>query len=153
MKKLSLVLFFAAWAMSSFAWADNGAKIEAEKLLEAMNAEMIMQQSMERMLDLQIRQNQNIAPLRAVMLKFLEKHMSYKSIKQDLIDIYAAEFNEVELSEMRKFYETPTGKKAIEKMPLLMSKGGEIGSRRVQENMGELQQLIKQELEKTQSKQ
>lgn len=153
MKKLSLLLFFTAWTISSAAWADNGAKLEAEKLLDAMNTEMIMQQSMERMLDLQIKQNQSIAPLRGVMLKFLEKHMSYKSIKQDLIDIYAAEFNGTELSEMRKFYETPTGKKAIEKMPLLMSKGGEIGTRRVQENMAELQQLIKEELEKTQAKQ
>jgi len=109
---------------------------------------MIMQQSITRMLDLQIQQNPKIAPLRGVMLQFLEKHMSYKSIKQDLIDMYASEFTSAELVDLRRFYETPTGKKAVEKMPILMSKGGELGTKRVQENTAELQQMIMQELER-----
>ena len=53
-----------------------------------------------------------------------------------------------ELKELTAFYETPTGKKTIEKMPQLMAQGAQIGAARVQENMAELQAMIKEESER-----
>jgi hypothetical protein len=86
------------------------------------------------------------------MLEFFRKYMSYKSLRPELVELYANEFSAAELKEMRTFYETPTGKKAIEKMPVLMSKGSQIGVRKVQENMPELEQMMKDETEKIEKK-
>lgn len=43
------------------------------------------------------------------------------------------------------FYSTPTGRKSIERMPALVSKGAQMGSARVQAHMDELRQLIEAE--------
>jgi len=56
--------------------------------------------------------------------------------------IYMAEFSESELNELTKFYQTPLGKKTIQKMPALMAKGAEIGQKRVQKHLPELQAAL-----------
>ena len=44
-------------------------------------------------------------------------------------DLFKAEFTEKEILDMIAFYETETGKKAIQKLPSLMEKGRSIGSK------------------------
>jgi hypothetical protein len=148
MKTLRLVLFVSAMLASSIAWSDDAAKIEAGKMLDSMGMETVLGQAIETTLDEEIRQQPNLTPYKGVMLEFFRKYMSYKSLRPELVELYANEFSAAELKEMRTFYETPTGKKAIEKMPVLMSKGSQIGVRRVQENMPELEQMMKDETEK-----
>jgi hypothetical protein len=43
---------------------------------------------------------------------------------------------------MTKFYKTPTGQKMASKQTVLMSKGGELGQRKLQEHMPELKEAI-----------
>jgi hypothetical protein len=76
------------------------------------------------------------------MKAFLNKYMSWASLKDDMAKIYMAEFSESELNELTKFYQTPLGKKSIQKMPVLMTKGAEIGQKRVQEHLPELQAVL-----------
>jgi hypothetical protein len=76
------------------------------------------------------------------------KHMSWESLKADTIQIYMAEFTEKELDELNRFYETALGRKMVEKMPTLMGKGAELGAKRVQDNMPELQSAIAEEAKK-----
>ena len=76
--------------------------------------------------------------------------MSYNSLKEDLVKIYADAFNEDELYEITKFYETPAGQKTIEKMPELASKAAQISLKRVQNNKSELEEMLKQESERIQ---
>ena len=82
------------------------------------------------------------------MKQFLAKYMSWDSLKADMIKIYMDEFTESELGELNKFYQTPVGKKTVEKMPTLMSKGAQLGGQRVQEHMPELQAAIAAEAQK-----
>ena len=82
------------------------------------------------------------------MMKFFQKHMSWESLEFEFIYIYSQAFTAQELKELTAFYETPTGKKTIEKMPQLMAQGAQIGAARVQENMQELQAMIKEEAER-----
>lgn len=105
-----------------------------------------MNSMIEQSLEMQIKSNAQLAPLRAVMRKFFAKHLSCEALKDDFIDLYVAEFTEEELLDIAAFYQTPTGRKSIEKMPVLFQKGGELGSRRVQENAGELRKMIQEEL-------
>jgi hypothetical protein len=103
------------------------------------------------MVDMQVKANPQIAPHADVLKGFLLKHMSWDSLKEDLITIYADAFTEEELGQVAAFYRTPAGKKVVEKTPELMTKGMELGVRRVQENQAELQQLIQSEVGKTQN--
>jgi hypothetical protein len=72
-------------------------------------------------------------------------------LKDDLIKIHMEEFTEEELKEIAAFYRTPIGKKAIQKMLPLQQKCSELGMKRVQENIGELQRMVVEELQKKDS--
>jgi hypothetical protein len=91
------------------------------------------------MLEMQVQQNPALVPYQAQMKAFLNKYMSWASLKDDMTKLYMAEFSESEVNELTKFYQTPLGKKTVKKMPLLMTQGAEIGQKRVQEHLPELQ--------------
>jgi len=136
--------------------ADDRSRKEAEKMMQGIGMKKALEQSMEQILNVQLQQNPTLKPFKKVMLKFFEKHMSYESLKPELVEIYSNTFTEAELKEINAFYATDVGKKTIEKMPELMGKGAQIGAKRVQDNIQELQKLLKDEserIEKLQDKQ
>jgi len=143
-----MLLIIMAWG--PIAAADNAAKKEAENLLNAVGMELAIEQSMAQMLNIQLQQNPALLPYKGVMLEFFKKHMSYESLKPDMLRIYADAFTAAELREINAFYATDIGKKSIEKMPLLMSQGAQIGAARVQDNIEELQTMIKAEADRIQ---
>lgn len=120
----------------------------AESLLSMMNMDNLLSQTVDQMLAIQVQQNPAIAPYQAQMKTFLNKYMSWASLKDDMVKLYMAEFSESELNELNKFYQTPLGKKTVEKMPGLTAKGAEIGQKRVQDHLPELQAAIKGDAEK-----
>lgn len=128
----------------------NSHRQAAERLLKVANMENALQQSIEQMLSIQLQQQPTLTPYKEVMLKFFKKHMSFESLKEDIITIYIEEFTEKELNEIIIFYESPVGRKTIEKMPKLMGKGAQLGANRVQQNIGELQKMIEAESERIQ---
>ena len=151
MKLFCLSLLFSALALSSpvTARADQAShRKAAESLLNLMEMDKLISESVDQMLAVQIQQNPTIAPFQTQMKAFLNKYMSWASLKDDLIGIYVTEFSESELNELNKFYQTPLGKKAVQKMPGMMAKGAEIGQKRVQEHLPELQATIASEAEK-----
>jgi hypothetical protein len=130
--------------------ADAASEKEAEKLLNMVGTQEVMEQSMSQMLDIQLQQNPALAPYKGVMMEFLNENMSYESLKPELIKMYSEEFTSSELREINAFYSTDVGKKSIEKMPTLMMQGGQLGATRVQENIGDLQAMIQAESERIQ---
>lgn len=117
----------------------------AEALLNLMDMEKLMAQSVDQMLQMQVQQNPAIAPYQTQMKTFLAKYMSWTSMKDDMVKIYAGEFTEAELKELTAFYQTPLGRKTVQKMPALLQKGAEMGQKRVQEHLPELQAAIQAE--------
>jgi hypothetical protein len=116
----------------------------AEALLNLMDMDNLMNESIDQMLEMQVKQNPAIGPFKDEMKKFLSKYMSWSTMKGDMVKIYAAEFTEPELKELLAFYQTPLGKKTVAKMPKLMAKGAELGQQRVQEHLPELQKAIQE---------
>src|SRR5215211_4572594 len=114
----------------------------AESLLTNMDMDKLMSQSVDQMLQMQVQQNPAIAPYQTQMKTFLAKYMSWAAMKDDMVKIYVAEFSEPELKELNAFYQTPLGKKTVQRMPTLLAKGAEIGQKRVQEHLPELQAAI-----------
>ena len=132
---------------SSRAWSDEKShRAAAEEMLEVVDVDRVMTAAAEQMLAIQLKADPRLKPLREVMKKFFAKHLSYAAIKNDLIQLYTAEFTETELKEITAFHRTPTGRKTIEKVSALMQKGAELGEKRVQENLDELRQMIAEEL-------
>ena len=143
-------VLITALGMSSKSLADAASEKEAEKLLNMVGTQEVMEQSMSQMLDIQLQQNPALAPYKGVMMEFLNENMSYESLKPELIKMYSEEFTSSELREINAFYSTDVGIKSIEKMPTLMMQGGQLGATRVQENIGDLQAMIQAESERIQ---
>lgn len=140
-----VIVLITALGVSSMSLADAASEKEAEKLLDMVGTQAVMEQSMSQMLDIQLQQNPALAPYKGVMMEFLNENMSYESLKPELIKMYSEEFTSSELREINAFYSTDVGKKSIEKMPTLMMQGGQLGATRVQENIGDLQAMIQAE--------
>jgi len=145
MKPFLLSILIGALAILSPATirADEASHRKAtETLFGLMGMETMISQSIDQMLAMQVQQNPALAQFQPQMKAFLIKYMSWASLKEDMTKLYMAEFTEAELTELTKFYQTPLGKKTIQKMPTLMAKGAEIGQKRVQEHLPELEALL-----------
>ena len=140
---LSILIGAIALVQPAIMRADEAShRKAAESLLSLMDMDTVMSQSIDQMLQIQIKQNPAIAPYEQEMKNFLKKYMSWAGLKDDMVKIYTDEFTESELGELNKFYQTPLGKKTLQKMPVLLAKGAELGQRRVQEHLPELQTAI-----------
>lgn len=145
MKRLLITVVLAAtfFVTSGHASAAGSSHYKAaEDLLAMMDMENLMQKSISQMLQVQLQRQPQMEPYKDVMLEFFSKYLSWSSLKDEYIDIYVSEFDESELRDMIAFYKTSTGQKALNKMPLLMNRGAQIGSRKVQENAHILRQMI-----------
>jgi hypothetical protein len=120
----------------------------AHELFAVMDIGKMMDNAITKMVDVQVKQNPMIAPVKTVMLDFFRKYMSWDVLKDEMAKIYAEEFTIKELKELTAFYKSPLGQKMAQKMPVLMAKGAELGQRRVQEHMPELQAAIMAEMAK-----
>ncbi len=120
----------------------------AEQLLEVMKMDVNMERMVANMLEVQIQQQPAMQPFRHVMLQFLNKYLAYSAIKPDFIKIYTDEFSERELRQIIAFYKTPTGQKTINRLPVLMQKGAQIGASRVRDHQDELRVMLEAEAKK-----
>ncbi len=115
----------------------------AAELLDLVHVDRSTSQALDVVLKLQLRQQPNLEPYEHTLRAFVQKYMSWESLKGDYARIYADALSETELRQMIAFYRTPTGQKAIKMIPELMAKGAALGQSRVQENREELQRMIR----------
>lgn len=148
MRAIKITLLIALLSFSFISFANPEAEVEASKLLKTMDMNRIINENMSNMVDMQIQQQPTLAPFKSVIMKFFQKHMSWESLEFEFIYIYSHAFTAQELRELRAFYETQTGKKALEKMPQLSAQGSLLGALRVKENMPEMQAMLIEEAER-----
>ncbi len=120
----------------------------AEQMLTILDTPNLLKQSIDQMVTIQVQQNPTMAPYEEALREFFGKYMSWDTLKPDLIQLYMDEFSEAELGEINKFYQTPAGKKMVGKLPALMAKAAQLGARRMQEHMPELQATIEAQAKK-----
>nr|ACO70902.1 hypothetical protein [uncultured Verrucomicrobiota bacterium] len=63
----------------------------------------------------------------AAMSEWFDAEIKWVEIKPKIVDLYVREFTEQELKDLLAFYQTPSGKKAIIKLPVVMQQGAVIG--------------------------
>ena len=146
MKSLLRALLVLVLCLPSFALAEQ--RKEAALLLDQIDMQATLDQSISLSLDAQISSQPQLAPYRETMLAFFRKYMSYESLKADLVRIYEEAFSEKELAQLRAFYATPIGKKSLQLMPSLMAKGAELGQKRVEAHIPELTKMIQEQTER-----
>lgn len=145
MKKI-LVLSFIACTISLQAHADTRTHYKAaEECLVAMNTKETIEQSIDKQLKLQIKNQPGLAQYKVILQRFLEKYMGWESIKGDLIRLYAQAFSESELRDITKFYRTSTGQKMLRQQSTLAEKGALVGAKKVNDHLAELTSMINAE--------
>ena len=156
MKNKSVIFLVVALCLftspSSFA-TDDAHRKAAHDLLDTMNLNELMAQSIESMMQIDLLNNPSMFPYEDTMREFFNKHMSGESMRDDYVDLYTEFFSEEELIEMNKFYNTPTGQKTIKLTPELMARGAMLGQNRVKENVSELMAMIEEEAKRIQEAQ
>ncbi len=137
---------------------DANAVKAAKELFTQMEMEKVMSASMEQALDPQLEQmrrfgisDQGMTDLKKEMLAFMREVMSWEIMEPELVRLYASNFTTTELNEMTAFYQTPTGKKALQLTPTLMAEGMKMGQQAVQARQAELQARIQPIIEREMS--
>jgi hypothetical protein len=150
MKLFARALLVVALCLPTFAHAAATPEslAAATRLLESMDMQATLDKSIELALDMQIKAQPALEPYRGVMEEFFHKYMSYEALKPQLAQQYAEVFTAAELDELTKFYASPTGRKALELVPSLMQKGGEIGQAQVEAHMPELLKMIQDQTDR-----
>lgn len=142
---LSIVLTLPVTALKA---DERSHRKAAEALLKAMNIEATMMQTVEKMVELEIKRNPQMEMYKDVFRRFFKKHMTGKSLVRDFATLYMEEFTEKELNDITRFYRTKTGKKTIQKLPVLAQKGAQWGQQKVRSNIDELKQMLEEETDR-----
>lgn len=121
---------------------------KASQLLDAINMQKQYEQILQTTLDNQIQSHPELTQYKNTMMNFLNKYMGWDAIKNDFAALYGEMFTAGELEQLIAFYKTPLGQKLLQAMPELFSRGQQLGQKKVQEHMTELQSMIEAESKK-----
>jgi hypothetical protein len=122
--------------------ADSSQREQIETLFRLTQMEKKIQESVDSIVQLQIRQNPQLAQHEKTIQDFFTKQIGWNALKNDIADMYMKTFTEKELEEINAFYITPAGQKVITELPQLVQQRNQLAMTRIQQNIGELQQLI-----------
>jgi len=140
------LLLFAAAGASRAAEAPPG---KARDLYRLIGGDRTIEQAADAMLTA-IRANPQLQPYGDVIKEWFSRVVATGEFETEMVKLYADAFTDAELDELLAFYRSPLGQKSLERMPELMRRGADIGSRIAKQHTGELEEMIakrKKELE------
>jgi len=141
MINLATAMLLCITSASVFA-AENSHRQQVETLFRLTQMEKKIQESVDSVVQLQIRQNPQLAQHEKTIHDFFTKQIGWDALKNDITEMYMKTFTEKELEEINAFYITPSGQKVITVLPQLVQQRNQLAMMRIQQNIGELQQLI-----------
>lgn len=140
---LITLLFTASLILPGLTAADEKGHVEqVEILFKLTRMQQKIDESVESVAQLQLRQNPAMEAKSDQLMAFLEKYIGWNAVKADLYAMYMQTFTEDELKTINDFYITPTGQKVIIIVPQLVQERNRLAMQRLQENVGELQQIM-----------
>ena len=140
---LITLLFSTSLILPGLTAADDKGHIEqVEILFKLTRMKQKIDESVESVAQLQLRQNPALAAKSDQLMDFLERHIGWNAVKADLYAMYMQTFTEDELKTINDFYITPLGQKVIVIVPQLVQERNRLAMQRLQENIGELQQIM-----------
>ena len=140
---LITLLFTASLILPGLTAADEKGHVEqVEILFKLTRMKRKIDESVESVAQLQLRQNPAMEAKSNQLMAFLEKYIGWNAVKADLYAMYMQTFTEDELKTINDFYITPTGQKVIVIVPQLVQERNRLAMQRLQENVGELQKIM-----------
>lgn len=139
---LPLIALFTLLAFSSVQAAKDTHREQVEELFKLTQMEKRINQSVDSIVQLQIRQKPDLEKKKDKLTAFISKHIGWKAIKDDLADMYMKTFSEEDLKTINTFYSTPAGKKMMSEVPGLVQKRNKLAMKRLQDNFDELKKII-----------
>lgn len=140
---LIAVILAANLALPGLSVADESSHLEQiEILFKLTQMEKKINESVESVAQLQLRQNPELVAKRDQLMAFLERHIGWNALRGDLSGMYMRAFTEEELKVINDFYITPTGQKVITTVPQLVQERNRLAMQRLQQNIGELQGIM-----------
>ena len=110
--RFPVALLSACWLYQPVAWADDAShRQEVETLFRLTQMEQKVNDSVDNLLALQIRQNPELAQHKRIVRDFLERYIGWQALRPELVNMYQSAFSEAELKQMNAFYITPVGQK------------------------------------------
>jgi hypothetical protein len=137
-----ILLLLALTATTSYAADNEAQRQQVETLFKLTQMEKKIQESVDSVVQLQIRQNPQLMLHEKTIHKFFNKHIGWTALKDEITDMYMRKFTEKELEEINGFYITPAGQKVITVLPELVQERNQLAMMRLQQNIGELQQIV-----------
>ena len=122
MKKNILAITFLALGVLTNAQSSKELKIA--ELLETMGSTEAMKTSYEYMIE---HYKKNYPDVPTEYWDKASKYVNYNELIEKLIPLYTKHFTEQEIESLITFYRNTTGKKMIDKMPLILQESMEIG--------------------------
>ncbi len=152
-KTIACGLLFATLlvGLPAHAAPENGRLMAAVNLLEAMDMRVTLARTVEHTTAAEVDKTPDLIPFKGVMLEFMSRYMGYDNLKDDLARLYADAFTRSELEELARFYQTPLGRKMLQKLPELTVQGSRLGQQKVEEHLAELEVMIAREVERLQA--
>jgi len=163
MKRLTLVLLMLSLTFAGTAHADTTSHRQAVlKLMEVTNVRQITDQMAVEMqamigqqfdaMNLDAEGQQTAQKYKMDMAMWLSHMLDWDSVKDVYVDIYTEVFSEAELKEITAFYQTPLGKKMLQKMPELIKSTVQKTQAMMQQKIPEIQRKLEQYESDLQSK-
>lgn len=72
----------------------------------------------------------------------LEQAVGWGSLKPDMVKLYTRNFNEQEMKDLIRFYESPLGKKVLEQMPSLTAQSAQLTQSKLETAVPKVNQLL-----------
>lgn len=120
----------------------------ASELFTVTHIEQTFQAGLDQAVRTQITAQPALRELEHTMRAFFDRYMSFDSIRERFLALYTEAFSELELRQMTAFYRTPVGERAVQEIPELMRRGGEIGAEQVRAHQSELADMIREEMQR-----
>ncbi len=118
---------------------------QTAELLEQTTTQMTrMFSAMSQRPDITAAQKKIIKTYEQKATDLLKTELTWNKLENEFVDLYTEVYTEPELTELTRFYETPVGKKMLEKTPELMARSMQISQQHVQLLIPKMQQLMMQ---------
>lgn len=127
---------------ASYAADDNTHRHQVETLFKLTQMEQKVNDSIDSIMQLQMSQNPQLLQHKSEIRAFFERQIGWAALKSYITDMYLQAFTEAELKAINDFYITPTGQKVINTLPDLVQQRNQLAMQRIQQNIGELQQIL-----------
>lgn len=72
----------------------------------------------------------------------LDRAVGWEQIKPDMIELYTRNFDEQEMQDLLAFYQSPLGRKVLEKMPMLTAQSAQLTQRKLEAAVPQVNKLL-----------